>query len=264
VKLGTSAIAKSVSEGLSSGLSGAVKGVLSAVVGGTPTSPQAVNITLATKINLTGSIASSSGIANPTLIIPGIPTNSSTVGYIPAYPDILGVVNMTSRPKFHFSCDSVTQTTHFLGGSITTSHYKNHIQSVGSSATVAPFNIKFNPAVTSDGTTIQVTRQDIVIPFDTLANPQPPYAYKPTFTTFPANAYHALEKIGTQYYVVVDDTSNGAIEIDSDEVWQGKGVPVDAVRYRDAALRLTILVTPPGGTTTPITLIKTFKADLVP
>jgi len=83
--IGNKDIEKSITDGAKSGLSGAVKGFLNAILGGSSSSPELVNLTLKTEIKLKGSMSSNSGIANPTLAVPGTKSGKNTVGYLPAY-----------------------------------------------------------------------------------------------------------------------------------------------------------------------------------
>lgn len=264
LKLGSGIIVKSITDGLKSGLTGAAKNFLSGIIGGTSSSPQLANLTLKTNVKLTGDITSVSGIANPTLAIPGTAGSQTAAGYVPKYNSLLGVLNMTENPKVHLSVDSSVQTFHYAGGSNTVRTYNHHYRLDGISATVAPKNVIFNPAVTSDGTTVQLLREDIVVPVDTVNSGPNGTNGNPTFP-ITSGRYAGFEKIGVIHYAAVDASANQAIDINTSisGVTNFNNVRFDNVKYKETFVRLTVLVTPANGAK-PITIIKSFKANLIP
>lgn len=90
-------VTKSIEDGVKGGLTGAVKGFFSAILGGSATSPQVVDLKLKIESNLQGSITNNSGIINTTLAMPGS-ANSNSIGYIPSYNKIMGVMNFPESP----------------------------------------------------------------------------------------------------------------------------------------------------------------------
>lgn len=283
LKIGNKSINESLIGGAKSGLSGAVKGFFSAILGGTPTSPQVVNLTLKTKSKLEGDISNISGITNLSLAIPGSSNIQNSAGYIPSYNKTLGVVNMLEQPKIVFSKDSVMygigstvkwKDNGFLGTPVVSFKYRfyNYFDNKK--------KLVFNPELIKEGVTFKVLREDIVVPCDsidlttpnyTAVNKMEPYLDYSAFEYEPdshTGAYSDVEFISNSNFAVFGskDPETSVVGVLTSWVWENIYYQdnirfTDNVKAKDAFIRYTILVTPPNNGA-PITIVKSFKANV--
>lgn len=277
LKIGNDDLQKSMKDGAKSGLAGAVKGFLNAILGGSPSEPQVVNLTLKTKIDLKGTISNSAGIAKPTLAIPGTKTGNLTVGYLPAYNDPLGVVYSTQKPTIRV----ITKTHRLLKrwpdypNDIRfplTEMYREDLEFHDLTGTST---LVFNQKLIDEGVTFSVLKQELVVPFDEkveyLANIGSPTNYMGWPAAIDIDGYYnesddhdiekRVEKIGTQNYAIFSPKPGREAIIGSIRVWAQNDF-IGTVRWKDASERFTIKVTPPNGGS-PIIIVKTFKANPV-
>lgn len=78
---------------------GIVKNFLSALVGGSSGTTQQVNLTLNAQIGLAGTLTNSTGLANPSLVIPGLVGSQTAIGLTPGYNSPMGVFYLSAKPK---------------------------------------------------------------------------------------------------------------------------------------------------------------------
>jgi len=283
-----SEVKDAIKDGAKSGLSGAVKGFLSAILGGSPSVPQVVNLTLKTKSTITGTITNSSGIASPTLAIPGASTQNNTVGYLPFYNNPLGVFYLKEKPKVYIGSPQVqlsngeSITNNLSEYNLTYGLVKTPAMGIGDVAkfTRSFFNsdknngfIVYNPLLLNEGTTFKILRQDIMIPLDT----PPPFYITESQTSSEmmtklhinnssesgGEFYSGIEEIGGQKYVSFGTGDEIILQTAIDSyVHPTSGKFIDNIRAKDTCIRYTILVTPPNGAA-PITIVKTFKAEVI-
>lgn len=286
LKIGNKDIRESMENGAKGGLTGAVKGFLNAILGGSPTSPQMVNLTLKTKIELAGTISNTSGIAMPTLVIPGIKNQGNSVGYIPYYNDALGVLYMKEKPKLYLTEDSTDYGHNFdlkiNGKFITTGPLRKHTKRFHNHYNNKE-KIIFNPALLNEGVTFKILKEDIVIPCDSVTlvgNASLPkedpsilselFAYGYESDTNYSGVHIGMEYIGQQNYAVfgAKDPENSIAAVLTN--WRPGLITsgtlttysVDNIKSSNASIRYTILVTPPNGGK-PMTIVKTFKAEVL-
>ncbi|KRT16157.1 hypothetical protein ASU31_11730 [Pedobacter ginsenosidimutans] len=282
-------VTKSIEDGIKGGLSGAVKGFFSAILGGSASSPQVVDLKLKVETNLTGSIANNSGILSTTLAMPGS-ANSNTVGYIPNYNKIMGVVNITKSPVVHV----FTELLNSLETQSTPKKYINDHSLIYLDYENTD-NIIYNPEVTNDGTTINLIRTDLLVPY------RHRYWYqganipirkpvgvtwngieKTTIVPFIAGEYfsynlssYTLPKFSGRDIVSDEVYMYGSSsEIKNDrfiafkvqhrqDISGGGTSNYNATDLNGVCVRYTFLVTPPNGSN-PVTIVKTFKASIAP
>jgi len=276
LEIGNKDMEKAITDGAKSGLAGAVKGFLSAILGGSPSSPELVNLTLKTEIKLKGALSSNSGIANPSLAVPGTKSGKNTVGYLPSYDKALGVVHLRYPPDVTAKIDSAGNSVR-VGRSRSRRKYPiryykhfNHEFSY----THDHSNIVYNPEVLKDGTTIKLLRSDVIVPYtvnteriNAWPNSSTMYSENVSFDeNFGLPAYHAKESIGANGYMVGgNQNSNVKFKIVgylSTYLRSYYDDITDNIDYQNTAVRYTFLVTPPNGGKK-YTIVKTFKAKLL-
>lgn len=112
------AVFKDISAGVSKALTSTVADFpstvikfLSGIFGGTGTMAIPVNLTIKTKIQLTGSITSGGLFpSSPTsLWMPGTDISAEAYGYVPFYNKSLGVFNLTVKPMLELHCETREQ-----------------------------------------------------------------------------------------------------------------------------------------------------------
>ncbi|GAA4167419.1 hypothetical protein GCM10022218_00690 [Sphingobacterium ginsenosidimutans] len=301
LKIGTPGIKESMESGAKSGLSGAVKGFLSAILGGTPSSPQMVNLTLKTNINLTGSLSNVSGIASPTLIIPGSKIDNSAYGIAPAFNEKLGVFNLRTKPEiivedyfqFTFSESQFMSNTTFRNFENymwlkpyldSDESYLENPARFGMGGTAKVVNsfmllhpddlFQFNSDLVNQGTKFKVLRYDIMIPYEDTAPyklaPEQPTITEPildlrmVYSNPPATEsqdYKGLEKIGNQKYIVFGQFHPNMFPSVISYIKLYPGKYVNNIRRKEVFMRYTVLVTPPNGGK-PVTIVKSFKVNV--
>lgn len=80
-------------------LKGSIKGFFSAIIGGgSGGSTQNVKLTMNTKIQLAGTATSSGGLVGIKLAFPGQLNSQTANGLVPAYDNVMGVFNLSSKP----------------------------------------------------------------------------------------------------------------------------------------------------------------------
>lgn len=221
LKIGNTKIKETIVGGVKSGLSGAVQGFMNAIFGGSPTTPQLVNLTMKTSMNVTGTIASSGGIASPSLIIPGTQTVGNGTGYTPAYNDPLGVVYISQKPIIYAKAkfESGAPISSYLNNKLSNLHngiydvyYRQNLYSKIPYGDASKFTIQlnnwgmnqsylvYNPKLIDEGVTFKVIREDILVPY---TNPDPYLlSYQESITIGPT---HTKPNIDLQ----VDDVRTG-------------------------------------------------------
>lgn len=258
LKVNKSNIATSILNGLKGGLSGAVTGLISAIIGGTPTTPQMINLQIESDVQLTGTFSSGSGIASPTLIIPGSSNSQNGPGYVPAYNEILGVFNFTNSPTFDLEIDSAEMPFIYAVNPIRGDIRYSYTHIFQKATPYATLNI--NPVLTSNGTTVQIVRQDLLIPYtpETVTVPSPVFDDKYEIDV-PAGTYNGQEEILGTSYIVADITNLNNLTVEFSGVRSGQ---VDKLQYDKAIVRYTIQVTPPNNGE-PITIVRSVKAKRI-
>jgi hypothetical protein len=265
-------VTKSIEDGVKGGLTGAVKGFFSAILGGTATSPKVVDLKLKVETNLTGSITNNSGIVSTTLAMPGS-ANSNSIGYIPSYNKILGVVTFPAPPTLSVGVQQVL--TNEYGSSPTSPKYIydysiafHHGQLNGFASHMT------NPEVTSDGTTVKVTRIDVLVPYKQRYESNGAPSEKTTIERFldrtdPEYALpeiYGKEIVGDEIYAYGSSTIAGTNSVIYFKVQHRQDYIMGTTYYNATDLdgirvRYTILVTPSNGSQ-PVTIIKTVKPTL--
>jgi len=258
LKIKNQDIKKSITDGAKSALSGSVKGFLNAILGGSPSSPELVNLTLKTEMELEGTLSSNSGIANPTLAVPGTKSGKNTVGYLPAYDKALGVVNLRFAPTVYVTIDSYIRK-YKIRKSRPTRYTYYHRFEHKTSYVHNPNNILYNPEVLKDGTTIKLLRSDIVLPYKFYNHQGMPFLDK----TFGEPTYVDKEVIGdNNYFVCGSESYTIQFNIISSIATARRDIVVtDNIDYQNTAIRYTFLVTPPNGGKK-YTIVKTFQAKI--
>lgn len=282
LKIGNKSINESLIGGAKSGLSGAVKGFFSAILGGTPTSPKVVNLTLKTKSKLEGNISNVSGITNLSLAIPGSSNIQNSAGYIPSYNKTLGVVNILQKPEIAYSRDSVFhdrgfilqwKNGGFIMGPIVSFKYRfyNYFDNKK--------KLVFNPELLKEGVTFKILREDIIVPCDSVdlatsnytgRSKIEPYLEYSGFEYEPeshSGVYSDIEFISNRNFAVFGskDPETSAVGVLTSWVWENRYVSnvryTDNVKAKEAFIRYTILVIPPNNGM-PVTIVKSFKANI--
>jgi len=89
---------------IQSGLNGIVKNIFSGIFGGS-SSPtvQQVQLALSASITLKGTLTSTSGLGNPSLVIPGCLNSQTAPGYVPGYLGRMGVFYLSAKPKVNIT-----------------------------------------------------------------------------------------------------------------------------------------------------------------
>lgn len=263
-------VTKSIEDGVKGGLTGAVKGFFSAILGGSATSPQVVDLKLKVETNLQGTIANNSGIASPTLIMPGA-ANSNSVGYIPSYNKIMGVINFPESPLLYVTTQEVL--THEFGSSSTNPKYIYDYSLAYFHGRLNGITLQYNPEVTNDGTTIQITRIDVLAPYKQRYESNGPPSEKTSIVTFlnrndpewPMPTSYGKEIIGEEIYAYGSSTNPTdnriTFKIQHRQDYTMGTTYYNATDLDGIRIRYTILVTPGNGSQ-PITLIKTVKPTL--
>ncbi|GGE43272.1 hypothetical protein [Pedobacter psychrotolerans] len=264
-------LTKAIEDGVKGGLSGAVKGFFSAILGGSATSPQVVDLKLKVETNLTGSIKSSTGIVGVTLVMPGAANNNST-GFVPNYNKVLGVVDISLAPELFVSNQRIV--TNESGSSSTNPKYIYDYSIALHHGLLSGYQQPTNPEVTSDGTTVKVTRIDVLVPYKQRYESNGPPSEKTTIERFldrtdpayglPEN--YGKEIIGDEIYAYGSNTSTGTKTSIQFKVQHRQDYTMGTTYYNASDLdgiriRYTILVTPSNGSQ-PVTIIKTVKPTI--
>jgi hypothetical protein len=134
---------QSITSALSSGI---IKNIFSAIFGGSGGSTQQVSLTLNASIGLAGNMTSSTGLANTSLVIPGLSGSQSAPGFIPGYNDPMGVFYLSAKPKVN-TLDEVSGTAIHYGYGYTAVPHR-HTYTIDNSS----FTTLFNPAVINSNT----------------------------------------------------------------------------------------------------------------
>ncbi|RTL47441.1 MAG: hypothetical protein EKK39_14325 [Sphingobacteriales bacterium] len=232
-------IFKSIQDGLQSGLSGVVKNIFNGIFGGSSSNTQEVNLTMNTKIQLTGTSSQSGAfIPDPGLGIgiPGISNSQSASGYIPGYNQPMGVFSLSSTPIINKHTTTSIVYVNEGGVNVPSTKYTN-LYTVNSNI----FNSAFitNPNVInslSDGAIIKNLQTQVVI-----LNPNTAYNFQ---------AFGNNETVGSyNVYTGTSVTTNYTLEHGSQPSNQ-------------AAVRVIFDVVPNNGAPKS-TIIKTFLANIV-
>lgn len=261
-------VTKSIEDGIKGGLSGAVKGFFSAILGGSATSPQVVDLKLKVETNLTGSIKSNTGIVNQRLAMPGS-LNSNTIGYLPVYNKILGVLDFSVAPILFVANQKVL----IYEAPGTEQKYIDDYSLAHFHGSLSGITLAINPEVTNDGTTVKVTRIDVLVPFKQRYASYGPPSEKTTIQRFldrndpewPMPTNYGKEIIGEEIYAYGSSTNMTDTRITfkvqhRQDYSIGTGY-YNATNLEGIRIRYTILVTPGNGSK-PITIIKTVKPTL--
>lgn len=299
LKIKNDGIRESMESGAKSGLAGSVKGFLNAILGGTPTSPQMVNLTLKTNFNLSGSLSDVSGIASSSLIIPGTRIDSSSYGITPIFNKQLGVFNLKAKPTviiedyFKFSSAESramsTRTSRNFADYMWSNTYldtdERYIDNIsrfgvgpGGTALVShafmlvhPNDLfLFNPDLVSEGTTFKIQRYDMMIPYEDTApyqlTPSGPTITEPILDLYiggwdPAIHFKGTEKIGDQKYITFGSTRPGKFPSLLSWLKLYPGRYVNNILRKQVFMRYNVLVTPPNGGK-PVSIVKSFKVNI--
>ncbi|WP_040626850.1 hypothetical protein [Mucilaginibacter paludis] len=264
VKANKSNIVEAVIGGLKGGLTGAVTGLISAIIGGTSSSPQMVDLKLQSNLNLSGSFSSSSGITSTTLIIPGSQNSQNGPGYVPAYNKVLGVFNFGSNPKLTFNVARTSMA--FLYGPLPFPQHLDRQTYTHTFTKSVPTVLNINPELTNNGATVQIIRQDLLIPHSSYlkyTNPQQTILNDGSASSnAPTSTYSGEENIlGTEYFAV-DVTNLNTLQVKFSAVGLTPGyIAPNKLQYNNAIIRYTIKVTPPNNGS-PYTIIRSVKTKL--
>ncbi|ARS38665.1 hypothetical protein CA265_02790 [Sphingobacteriaceae bacterium GW460-11-11-14-LB5] len=262
-------VTKSIEDGVKGGLSGAVKGFFSAILGGAATSPQVVDLKLKVETNLTGSITNNSGILSTTLAMPGS-ANANSVGYIPSYNKILGVFDFSVAPILFVANQKVL--IYEAPGAET--KYIDDYSVVYHHGLLNDFRPITNPEVTNDGTTVKVTRIDVLVPYRQKYASYGRPSEKTTIEryldrndpNYPMPESYGKEIVGEEIYAYgsssnVANAKNIFFKVQHRQDYSiGTGY-YNATNLDGIRIRYTILITPGNGSK-PITIIKTVKPTL--
>lgn len=262
-------VTKSIEDGIKGGLSGAVKGFFSAILGGAATSPQVVDLKLQVETNLTGSITNNTGILSTTLAMPGS-ANANSVGYILSYNKILGAFDFSVAPIL-FVANQKVPINEFPGTEI---KYIDDYSVAYHHGLLNEFRPITNPEVTNDGTTVKVTRIDVLVPYkQKYANYGRP-SEKTTIGSFvdrtgpdyPMPESYGKEIIGEELYAYGSSSNVGTAKNILFKVQHRQDYSIGTAYYNVTNLdgiriRYTILITPANGSQ-PITIIKTVKPTI--
>jgi hypothetical protein len=227
-----------IQDGLTSGLNGVVKNLFSAIFGGSSANTQEVNLTLNAQISLTGNITQSGAlIPDPGLGlgIPGISNSQSASGYIPAYNQPMGVLNLSGKPTIN------RVTTRTQGPTYYGIPYNRYV--INYSVDNSIFNSLFitNPAVinsTTGGAAIQNLRTSVM-----LLNPDNTSDY--------FQGYGTLETIGS-YTAYTGNPVTITYDVEHSSYPQNNF----------AAIRVVADVVPNNGAPKS-TIVKTFIANII-
>lgn len=229
-------IFKSIQDGLQSGLSGVVKNIFNGIFGGSSSNTQEVNLTMNTKIQLTGnSTQSGAFIPDPGLGIgiPGISNSQSASGYIPGYNQPMGVFNLAAKPTVNVH---TTKTQITKDGGI---YYQyENLYTINA----ASLNYLWNSAVinsSSTGAAITNLTTEVVL-------------LDPDLSTFP---YQPL--IGGQEETIGTHTAITGSQVGTTYI-VARVQPINT----NVAIRIKFNVVPNNGAP-PSTIVKTFLANLV-
>ncbi|WP_412467798.1 hypothetical protein [Pedobacter sp. KLB.chiD] len=261
-------VTKSIEDGIKGGLTGAVKGFFSAILGGSATSPQVVDLKLKVETDLKGSITNNSGILNTTLAMPGS-ANANSIGYIPSYNKILGVFDFSLAPILFVTNQKVP----IYEAPGTTQKYIDDYSVAHFHGPLDGITLQVNPEVKNDGTTVKVTRVDVLVPYkQRYANYGRP-SEKTTIQRFldrndpewPLPSDYGKEIIGEEIYACGSSTNMTDTRI-TFKVQHRQDYSISTGYYNVTNLdgiriRYTILVTPGNGSK-PITFIKTVKPTI--
>lgn len=155
------AIKSAAEKALQKGLTGFVENVFNAVFGGGSGGvQQQVNIKLNADIGLQGTSVTSTGLGNFTLAIPGSTNSIGAPGYSPGYDKIMGVMNLSAKPKIK-SQDVISGGGFGVGYGVMAVPHR-HTYSIDNTS----YSVLFNPAVingTATGAQIQNLKQEIVL-----------------------------------------------------------------------------------------------------
>jgi len=279
-----STIKTEITNGVKSGLVGNVKSLLNGILGGAPTTPQVVNLTLKSEIELKGVLENNSGIAKPSLIVPGSATSNQVAGIVPNYNVPLGVFYMKSKPKVEVSQKIVYMTTRSYP-------YNNLLEYEGkiiSRPTGSEYGIGdlaqfyrafryhknnkdllvYNPALINEGVKFEILREDLLVPLTPLS----PYwitsdkqstemVIGMDSSTSTELEYREVEDMNGQKYAVFG--TNVDLEAHLSSWVHANPRFIDNIKAEDACIRYTIRVMPPNGGKQ-FTIVKTFKADIIP
>ncbi|MGM9477494.1 hypothetical protein ACS5PU_13730 [Pedobacter sp. GSP4] len=262
-------VTKSIEDGIKGGLSGAVKGFFSAILGGAATSPQVVDLKLKVETNLTGSIADNSGILSTTLAMPGS-ANANSVGYIPSYNKILGVFDFSVAPIL-FVANQKLLIYETPGTEV---RYIDDYSFAYHHGLLNDISLLTNPEVTNDGTTIKVTKIDVLVPYrQKYANYGRP-SEKTTIEkyldrndpNYPMPESYGKEIIGDEIYAYGSSSNVATAKSILFKVQHRQDYSIGSAYYNATDLdgvriRYTILITPGNGSQ-PITIIKTLKPTI--
>jgi hypothetical protein len=263
-------VTKSIEDGVKGGLTGAVKGFFSAILGGSASSPQVVDLKLKVETNLTGSISNSSGIVNATLAMPGS-ANSNAIGYIPSYNKVMGVVYFPAPPILFVTTERIE--THEFGSSVTNPKYIYDYSVVYHHGALDGISLS-NPEVTNDGTTVKVVGIDVLVPYKQRYQSNGRPADNTTLTTFlnrndpdwAMPTSYGKEIVGEEIYAFGSSKNTVPSSRIAFKVQHRPDIGLGTTYYNATNLdgiriRYTILVTPSNGSK-PITIVKTFKPTL--
>ncbi len=245
-------------DALNNALGGIVKGFFSAILGTNNNNTQTVNLSINTKMNLTGNMVSNGGIEDKKLVLPGQLNSQTANGLTPGYDAIMGVFNISNKPTVNGSLNwyTVTFDDPYGGGSIS-----YQMKEISYALDPNSYSLIWNPAVVnsnSDGVTIQNLKTQIVL----LSG----YAF---YTTSPAenpntggdgpngllvDGTGTIETVGNFSVAASIPNSTTPISIDSSEGWD----------YANLGVRVTFDVVPNNGSpTNKTTITKTFLANVI-
>lgn len=216
---------------VSGALGNTINGFFNGILGGSSPTTQDVDLKMNTQISLTGTLVNSGGLMNQQLVLPGQPNSQSVIGLAPfgTNNNIMGVFNLSARPTVKVT---TTYATAPGGGNAPTTQNSFSLPA-------NPYSLVVNPYVAGIAS-VYVAGVDIMIP-NSLAT-------SPVFGKL-RNGMVA-ETIGTSTYYRVTSPSN--------YIWG-----YDDLTQGTVVLRLTLVVTPTNTSIQPVTIVKSFLANIV-
>lgn len=213
----------------SGGLAGNISGFLSGIFGGNSNNSQEVDLKMNASVNLSGILTTPNYLAPNTFVFPGEGIAANNGSNPPLYLSSLGVFNLTQRPIVYGhpvrTQVSATNSDHVVGGYKTT-------------YSIAPLSFVVNPVVSSIAN-VNIIKQEIVL-INPIYQGWPMWQYQTNGNQETIGNYSALT--GFSY---ITEAGN-----------------INLTPGLEIAVRLTISVSPTNGTTPPITIVKTFLANV--
>lgn len=215
---------------LAGGLAGNVVNFFSGIFGGNSSSPASADLKINANVTLNGTLTSSQPLVPNSLVVPGQTVGNTIGAAMPLYTNVLGVFNISGRPKIKIT-----------GSMIPVGTDLKH----RSSFSIIPgsYTVQINPNVAAVAT-VQEMYHEILLP---------EFIAGPVFYNYFGSIAISKEEIGSTNYYRLQQTGSSINGRDFPEVGlAGAG---------KAVVRFVFRVTPNNGAPAS-TIVKTFLADL--